>query len=278
VFYCEEMVADSESYSPSAEKPRAVVASWRQALPIEVIAPTPVTVEDLSRAHDERFVRAVLSSEAPNGFGNRSRKVAASLPFTSGAMLSAARHAIRHGSAAAPCSGFHHAGFRSAGGFCTFNGLMVAACVLRAEGAKTIGILDCDHHYGDGTDDIIEAIGAESWIRHQTIGARWSTPEHAGRFLAALPSIVESMRGCDVLLYQAGADPHIHDPLGGWLTTDELRQRDAIVFGRARDLGIPIAWNLAGGYQRDRTGTLAPIVEIHLNTAREWIRAYVPAT
>ena len=200
--------------------------------------------------------------------------MAASLPYTSGAMLSAARHAIQHGSAAAPCSGFHHAGFRSSGGFCTFNGLMVTACALRAEGAKTIGILDCDHHYGDGTDDIIEAIDAESWIRHETIGARWSEPNYAGRFLAALPSIVESMRGCDVLLYQAGADPHIYDPQGGWLTTDELRHRDAIVFDGARALDIPIAWNLAGGYQRDLAGTIAPILEIHLNTALEWIRAF----
>src|SRR5687768_2485938 len=126
------MVADSESYSPSAAKPRAVVESWRN-LPIEVIAPVPAAIEDLIRAHDERFVRAILACEEPNGFGNRSRAVAASLPYTSGAMLAAARHAIEHGSAAAPCSGFHHAGFRSAGGFCTFNGLMVTAGALRAE-------------------------------------------------------------------------------------------------------------------------------------------------
>ena len=111
-------------------------------------------------------------------------------------------------------------------------------------------------------------------LRGGNVGARWSEPHDAGRFLAALPSIVESMRGCDLLLYQAGADPHIYDPLGGWLTTDEMRRRDAIVFDGARSLGIPIAWNLAGGYQRDLAGTLAPILEIHLNTAREWIRAF----
>jgi hypothetical protein len=36
------------------------------------------------------------------------------------------------------------------------------------------------------------------------------------------------MADCDVLLYQAGADPHINDPLGGWLTTAQLRERDRI--------------------------------------------------
>jgi acetoin utilization deacetylase AcuC-like enzyme len=36
------------------------------------------------------------------------------------------------------------------------------------------------------------------------------------------------MADCEVLLYQAGADPHINDPLGGWLTTAQLRERDRI--------------------------------------------------
>ena len=53
-------------------------------------------------------------------------------------MLSAAREALRCGAvAAAPCSGFHHAGYDKAEGFCTFNGLMVTACVLRHENSPT---------------------------------------------------------------------------------------------------------------------------------------------
>ena len=54
---------------------------------------------------------------------------------------------------------------------------------------------------------------------------------------------------CSVLLYQAGADPHIDDPLGGALTSSQLARRDTIVFDGCRVLGLPIAWNLAGGYQ-----------------------------
>lgn len=277
VFYCDEMVADSESYSPSAAKPRAVVQSWRDArLPLEVIAPAPATVEELSLAHDHEHVRATLAGEKPNGFGNRSLAVAASLPYTNGAMLSGARHALEHGgAAAAPCSGFHHAWYDEAGAFCTFNGLMVTACALRAEGKATrVGILDCDHHYGDGTDAIIKQIGAEAWIQHFTTGLDWRRPHQARIFLRELPALVREMQHCDVILYQAGADPHVDDPLGGWMTTDQLRQRDEIVFAAAHEIGVPVVWNLAGGYQRDREGGISVVLEIHLNTARACVEVY----
>ena len=65
-------------------------------------------------------------------------------------------------------------------------------------------------------------------------------------------------------MYQAGADPHVDDPLGGWLTTEQLAERDHIVFESARDLGIPVAWNLAGGYQNP----LRKVLDIHDNTLR----------
>lgn len=269
VFYSDAMVADAQSFSPSAHKPADVVRSWqRLGIGMEMVAPEPVTVEQLSRAHDGRFVVDVLAGKRKNGFGNTSAAVAKSLPYTSGAMLGAARAAIATaGFVAAPCSGFHHAGYERAGGFCTFNGLMVAACALRDEdGVERVGILDFDEHWGDGTDDIIERLDAR-WVRHYSAGAHWQDPEQAERFLREIPRIVEAMSDCAVVLYQAGADPHIDDPLGGWLTTDQLRERDRLVFAMARRCGIPIAWNLAGGYQEP----LSKVLEIHDNTMRECV-------
>jgi len=78
---------------------------------------------------------------------------------------------------------------------------------------------------------------------------------------------------CDVVLYQAGADPHVDDPLGGWLTTEQLRRRDARVFQTFARLGVPVAWNLAGGYQREPDGSIPKVLEIHDNTAIECLRA-----
>ena len=84
--------------------------------------------------------------------------------------------------------------------------------------------------------------------------------------------ILASFHGCDVLIYQAGADPHIDDPLGGWLTTEQLLERDTIVFKTARLMGLPVAWNLAGGYQRDKDGGISKVLEIHNNTMRACLR------
>ncbi|OZB47637.1 MAG: hypothetical protein B7X60_05745 [Polynucleobacter sp. 39-45-136] len=82
------------------------------------------------------------------------------------------------------------------------------------------------------------------------------------------------MRGCDVILYQAGADPHINDPLGSWLTTAQLFERDLLVFQAAAELGIPVAWNLAGGYQTP----LRRVLEIHDNTMRACAGAHLETT
>jgi acetoin utilization deacetylase AcuC-like enzyme len=79
------------------------------------------------------------------------------------------------------------------------------------------------------------------------------------------------------VLYQAGADPHVKDPLGGWLTTEQLRARDAQVFESLASARIPLVWNLAGGYQRDRSGGIGPVLAIHENTAREHLRVFCAA-
>jgi acetoin utilization deacetylase AcuC-like enzyme len=276
IFYCDRMVAQTQSFSPSAAKPAKVVASWqRLGVPLELHEPPPVTPKQLSLAHDAAFVHEVLTCRRPNGFGNRSTEVAATLPFTSGAMLAAARHALTGRTVGvAPCSGFHHAGWSSAAGFCTFNGLMVTAAVLRAEGAGRIGILDCDQHYGNGTENIIRRLGAESWVHHITAGATFRTSEQVKPFFTQLERWLAEFADCDVVLYQAGADPHIDDPLGGWLTTEQLRERDARVFNGLQAAGVPVAWNLAGGYQRDAAGGISPVLKIHDNTLLECARVY----
>jgi acetoin utilization deacetylase AcuC-like enzyme len=173
VFFTPAMVADSQCVSPSAAKPAKVVESWQRQFPVTLLEPTPATRYELSRAHDPKWVDKVLACEADNGFANRSPEVAASLPYTSGAMLSAAKRALANGKVAvAPVSGFHHAEYARPMGFCTFNGLMVTALALKAEGlVKTVGILDLDMHYGNGTDHILAKVGnADRWCKHYTAG------------------------------------------------------------------------------------------------------------
>ncbi len=261
VFFTPKMTANAESFSPSAAKPALAVESWSELnIPIKIIAPTAVTAEELSLAHDADYVEGVLNCTKSNGFGNRLPDVAAALPFTSGAMVAAAREAMENGSVAvAPVSGFHHAGYFDGGGYCTFNGLMVTAMM---SGCK-VGILDFDQHYGNGTDDIIEHLDLD-WVEHYTAGNKYHKESQAIEFLARIPELIKQFSDCEVLLYQAGADPHIDDPLGGWLTTEQMFQRDRLVFETAKAMKLPVAWDLAGGYQKD----IRNVLDIHDNTMR----------
>lgn len=274
VFFDPHMVARFDSFSPSAAKPEEVVRSWQASgTPLAIKSPVPVTERQIFRAHDPGYVQGIINCSIRNGFGNCEPAVAKSLPWTSGAMLSAARAARANGRVAiAPCSGFHHAGYDTGGGYCTFNGLMVAAlALLNEDNCLRIGILDCDQHYGDGTEDIIKTLRTGASVRHYTAGGKWYRAAQAHAFLSQLPGIVESFHDCDVLLYQAGADPHVDDPLGGWLTTAQLSERDAIVFATAQAIKLPVAWNLAGGYQ----SPLRKVLDIHDNTLHACAEVYL---
>ncbi len=276
VFYCEQMLADSQSFSPSASKPGQVVAEWQSSgLPIAVLTFVPVTVEDLSHSHDPAYVRGVLDLKLPNGFDNKSPEVARSLPWTNGSMLAAAREALRSGVACAPVSGFHHAHYDSGGGFCTFNSLTVSAAKLLAEGlVRRVLILDCDQHFGDGTEQIIQRLSMGRAVVNASFGRWYHQPSDADAYIARLREIVKRLTDFDIVLYQAGADVHVDDPLGGVLSTEQMMLRDKIVFDAAHQQSVPIAWNLAGGYQNPIERVLA----LHLNTMRACVDAYCDST
>lgn len=290
VFFSSRMIAKNEgAYSPSARKPGAAVRSWERKFPIDVKPPRALTEFELAAAHDLGYVRNVLRCKQTNGFGNTSPEVAKSLPFTSGAMYDAALEALRNGKVAcAPVSGFHHAGFSSGGGFCTFNGLMVTAkLLLNRSKVQKVGIIDFDMHYGNGTDDIIKRMKLKGKVFHYTFGEHTRGREEAGKSRARVivdhvKTIIEWMAAhdVDIILYQAGADPHVNDPLGGLLTNEEMEARDRLVFETAREYLIPVAWDLAGGYQKVKETVagsdeeIRPVLDIHDATMKVCCEVY----
>lgn len=274
VFYDpRQSVPTNESFSPSAQKPAQVVKSWKQlGIPYEERSFAPLTAEEIALAHDPAYVADVLACKRANGFNNKSPEVAKALPWVCGSMVAAALHAYKTGETAfSPTSGAHHAGFAHGGGFCTFNFLVIAAILAHQNGAKRVGIIDLDHHYGDGSADIIRKLDL-SFITHYTFGAQYVRKGlSAERWLARLSNDLLQFSGCDLLLYNAGVDSHEFDQLGGILTTGQMARRDHIVFSMAHTLGIPICTSLAGGYQRDDSGSIAPVLRLHDTTfATAW--------
>jgi len=135
--------------------------------------------------------------------------------------------------------------------------------------ANRILILDMDQHYGNGTQDIIKQLGID-YITHLTACKSFNTASEA---LEIAQHVYRNGPQCyDLVLFQAGADIHIDDPLGGLLATAQMEERDRRVFTGSYMQGVPCVFNLAGGYQRDALGTIAPVLELHRNTANQCVR------
>jgi len=267
------------------------VAAWPD---VRVEAPERAGVDDLLRVHTRAYVDAVRTGE-PRALAESQKfpwspGLWPSVLLTNGGAIAAARRALDDGVAAAIASGFHHAHADHGEGFCTFNGLVVAAERLRAEGrVGTVAVLDCDLHYGNGTASLC---AARPWLTNASVygndyagnrafrdvdvvrhvdGANhvsFALPNGSGRaeLLDAVARAADAVvaRGRpDLLLYQAGADPYREDPYSPLaLDHDDLRARDAWVFAWARRERLPIAWVLAGGYTPD----VAKVVAVHVGT------------
>jgi len=261
---------------------------------VEVAAPVAVSEADLLRVHTAEYVNAIRTGE-PRALAESQKfpwspALWPSVLLTNGGVLAAARRARRDGLSAALASGFHHAHADHGEGFCTFNGLVVAAEALRAANEiRTVAVLDLDLHYGNGTASLC---GDRPWLFNCSIYGNEYHANTAYRDVAirrhedgpnhvsiALPNgsgrafLMDAVaRGTaailawgqpDLVLYQAGADPYREDPYSPLdLDDGDLRERDRAVFAWARREGLPLAWVLAGGYTPD----VSRVVAVHLGT------------
>ena len=200
---------------------------------------------------------------------------------TVGGTVAAARHALAHGAAMNLAGGTHHAFPDHGEGFCVFNDVGVAIRLLQREGRiRRAAVIDLDVHQGNGTNAVFA--GDDSVFTFSMHGARnfpfvrtpgtedIELPDGVGdeEYLAvltdALPRVFRAAQP-DLVLYLAGADPHEGDRLGRMkLSFAGLERRDATVIALAREVGLPIAVTIAGGYGRD----IADTVRVHVATAR----------
>ena len=99
----------------------------------------------------------------------------------------------------------------------------------------------------------MKAQSSGAWMRHGLAA-----------LAVALPAVL-SASAPDLAIYLAGADSHEGDRLGRLcLTFDGLARRDVMVLDACRDVGIPVAITIAGGYGRK----IEDSVQVHLNTLR----------
>jgi acetoin utilization deacetylase AcuC-like enzyme len=250
------------------------------------LVPEPASEDDVLRVHSARYFRKLKT-----GTLSALELQALELPYSqalfrfsllsTGGTALAAASALEDGLGFHIGGGFHHAFADHGEGFCALNDVAVAVAKLRAEGrVRRVMIVDCDLHQGNGTASIfarerevftfsihqMDIYPSEKAVSTMDVGL-WSGDGDAA-YLAALranfPRLYQDFRP-DLVVYLAGADPFGRDQLGGLdLTMEGLRERDLVVMGEARRLGIPVAVVLAGGYASEIEDT----VNIHINTVR----------
>jgi acetoin utilization deacetylase AcuC-like enzyme len=175
--------------------------------------------------------------------------------------------------------GTHHAFPDHGEGFCVYNDVAIAIRrLLDCAKIRRATIIDLDVHQGNGTHAIFRAdrrvftfsMHAQRNYPFHKVAGSFEIPLEDGtcdgdyleRLADALPTVLRGSEP-DLVVYLAGADPYEGDRLGRLrLTREGLARRDAMVLQACREVGIPVAITIAGGYGRDVLDT----VQIHLGT------------
>lgn len=204
---------------------------------------------------------------------------------TAGTIM-AARLALEHGWAVHIGGGFHHASARRGGGFCCYADITLAVRKLQREGRiHRVMVVDLDAHQGNGyardflgdqevyiMDVYNRAIypgdeHAKGAIRRK-VELRPGTSDEA--YLKLVDEHLQLALGeftADLVIYNAGTDVLSGDQLG-YLNISErgVVERDALVFRRVRQRGLPVVMLTSGGYQRQSARVIARSV---LNLCRQ---------
>ncbi|MEZ5330925.1 MAG: histone deacetylase [Thermoanaerobaculia bacterium] len=252
----------------------------------ELEEPAAASDEELLRVHDEdyldRVVRGTLTASEQRRIGfpwspaliERSRR-------SVGATIAAARAALADGVSVNLAGGTHHAFADRGEGFCVFHDVAVAARALQIDGsARTVLVIDCDVHQGNGTAAIfrhdptvftLSVHGAGNFPYRKEAGdLDIAIPDGTGddAYLDALDGALDdafSRCAPEAVFYVAGADAYVGDRWGRLaLTAAGLAQRDLLVLSRCRRRDLPVAVVMGGGYAPDP----AVIAGLHLETVR----------
>ena len=248
---------------------------------IKLVSPEPVTVEQLLLAHAVEYIKAFLSGEpyhvASAALGEWSEEVVASVLASTGGVIAAALAALKSGRAGSLSSGLHHAKSDHGAGFCTINGLAIAALVALQNGAKSVGILDIDAHCGGGTFDIlgdnplirigdVSTNGYDAWRSGQERHKLEITTD-PDTYLDVIAEMLEHIGSVDLLLLNAGMDPAEGGSAGSTrgFTSELLEQRELLVAEWCERTNTPVAFVLAGGYVGSNL-TLGGVADLHMHT------------
>jgi acetoin utilization deacetylase AcuC-like enzyme len=271
------------------EKAADIVASFfdRPIEGIQVVAPEAATSEEVARVHKARYINALLTGRPDsladaNGIGDWSTDLRRSVFSMVGGCIASARYSyLNKVNSGSLSSGLHHARAGHGSGFCTLNGLAIAARDVLIQGAQRVLIIDLDAHGGGGTASLIDGVEGVEQIdvsvnhfdNYENTESARITRSSGESYLADIEMMLQSVvhpGSIDLVIYNAGMDPHEDCSTGGaaGITTSVLAQREEMVFAWAKEHETPVSFVLAGGYS-GRKLTRSQLVDLHRLTIQE---------
>jgi acetoin utilization deacetylase AcuC-like enzyme len=254
---------------------------------VELVRPQSLSFDQVAQVHDPAYIQAVQTGDP--------LYLAESQGFTwdpglwpmvlasNGGVVAAALDALRYGLAGSLSSGLHHARRGSGTGFCTFNGLVIAAHAAIAAGAGSVLIVDLDAHCGGGTASLIAEeprirqmdVAVDSFDFYgdsviQKSGGRirlrlvHDSDDYLAEIEKGLGEVEDRGPSFDLCLYNAGMDPFEGCSIGGLtgVTREMLAARERLVFDWLGRQGAAVAVVMAGGYLGERLDA-AGLVDLH---------------
>lgn len=256
--------------------------------------PQPAALDVVTLAHDPAYAQAYVTGALDArtmrriGFPWSAQLVRRTLTAL-GSTLLTAELALQHGIACSTAGGTHHAHYDFGSGYCIFNDLAVTARALKARGlVRRLLIIDLDVHQGDGTASILQAdadlvtfsVHCDANFPFHKQHSDYDVGLPAGAdddayldtLATWLPDLLTQVRP-DLVLYDAGVDPHIDDALGKLALSDAgLLRRDHYVLESCVRCGIPVATVIGGGYSKDIDALARRHTLVHRAATELWRR------
>jgi len=243
------------------------------ATPEQFHLPEPPPIEWIQFVHTSEYVQAycqgTLDPKAQRRIGLPWSPALVNRTCTAvGGTILTAQLALKYGLACNTAGGTHHAFPSYGSGFCIFNDLAISARVLQQLGlAQKILILDLDVHQGDGTALIFQddpsvftfsmhcEVNFPGTKQKSDLDVPLSVGMDDDAYLQTLakylPDLLSEVQP-DLVLYDAGVDPHAGDRLGKLALTDTgIYRREMQVLTTCIAAGYPVASVIGGGYADD---------------------------
>ena len=279
IYWGPDFVLDSGVETRTKSGPLAKILIGGEVPGVNLIAPLPITREELLAIHDEQYIDGLIDDEKP--------ELTRSIFASTGGVRDALDAMFVHGKAGSLSSGLHHAKRETDAGLCYINGLALATLrAISSHGVKKVAVLDTDSHCGGGTFQLVgeneKVFLADVSCNSYDIWQPNSERHHlkivksADKYLDAVKQALKHLDGIDALVYNAGMDPFEDCMTGGMpgITREVLEERERLVAQWCEDTQTPAMFVLAGGYG-GKNLDLNGVARLHLPTIREFARIHI---